>query len=144
MTKPSTDLSAILSLPSLSHHSPTSTAPLLTRTTHFIQTLPSHHPSASLTTQLHVLRPVDFFPGRTRNLKAEELLVRTETQTFFRLEKSGAVVMSSRARVERLMDLEEVERRELWEEVRGWGVEEARVKGREIWGRVLEALSNGK
>ena len=70
--------------------------------------------------------------------------MRTETQTFFRLEKSGAVVMSSRARVERLMDLEEVERRELWEEVRGWGVEEARVKGREIWGRVLEALSNGK
>ncbi|KAI1587401.1 repeatmulti-domain protein [Pyrenophora tritici-repentis] len=64
-----------------------STFPSLT--SHIIQTSPPTH---SLASTLHITRPIDFFAGNIANLHPSELLVRTSTQVFARLPKSGAVI----------------------------------------------------
>ncbi|CAO2652554.1 Nn.00g008370.m01.CDS01 [Neocucurbitaria sp. VM-36] len=133
------DLPTILTLPDLS---PYSFAPsLLTRTEIFIQTRPDKRTLSSL---LFTQRPADFFSGNIFNLAPADLLVRRETQTFRRLPKCGAVVISTRTGTRGLAELGRGERRELLEEVRGWGEDGARFKGRDLWITAVEGFCLGK
>ncbi|KAG9187281.1 hypothetical protein G6011_05152 [Alternaria panax] len=131
-----------LDLPTLSPYS--HTGPLALRQL-FIQTRPHR---SSLASSLHIPRPVDFFAGNIANLHPSELLVRTETQMFARLPKTGAVVVTTRTSTETLSDVAERmngrEKKAFMMEVEGWGNEEARFKGRELWIGVVERCLKGQ
>jgi hypothetical protein len=68
------------------------------------------------------------------------MVVRREVQTFRALPGSGAVVVSTKTELERLMNLGETERRELLAEIGMWGEQEKRVKGWELWEEVAEGF----
>jgi hypothetical protein len=91
---------------------------------------------------------MDFFAGNIANLHPSELLVRTETQMFARLPKSDAVIVTTRTSTETITDM--AERMNGWEKeaflktVNGWGAEEARFKGRELWIGVVERCLKGR
>ncbi|CAA9960912.1 DUF3445 multi-domain protein [Pyrenophora teres f. maculata] len=113
--------------------------------THIIQTSPPTH---SLASTLHITRPIDFFAGNIANLHPSELLVRTSMQVFARLPKSGAVVVATRTETETLgamaSRMGRVEKEGFLKEVAGWGEEEARFKGRELWVGVVERVLRGE
>ncbi|OAL56231.1 hypothetical protein IQ07DRAFT_496700 [Pyrenochaeta sp. DS3sAY3a] len=124
----------ILSLPTLNHHD-------ARRTCTFIQ-IPSfaESPRPLLASTLHIPRPADLFAGDISSLHVGLMVVRREVQTFRALPGSGAVVMSTKTKLERLVSLEEMERRELLSEFGGWGEMEKRVKGWELWEEVVEGF----
>jgi hypothetical protein len=125
-TNTSTDLAEIAPLPLL--------APL-TRSSFYIQTQPDKRPLEDL---LFIESNKNFFPGTIQHLFPSHILVRRETQTFRRL-GSGAVVMSVRTELKRLMELNEAEKKELLDEMEKWSKEVARWKGKGLWeGEVVE------
>jgi hypothetical protein len=125
-TNNSTDLAEIAPLPLL--------APL-TRSSFYIQTQPDTRPLANL---LFIESNKNFFPGTIQHLLPSHILVRRETQTFRRL-GSGAVVMSVRTELKRLMELSEAEKKELLDEIEKWSKDVARWKGKGLWeGEVVE------
>jgi hypothetical protein len=108
-----------------------------------MQTSPSH----SLASTLHITRPINLFAGTIRDLAPHELLVRTETQMFGRLPKSGAVVLTTRTTTETLKEMAErmgmQEKEGFLREVNGWGADEAKFKGRGLWICVVERVLSG-
>ncbi|KAI8932677.1 hypothetical protein NX059_010171 [Plenodomus lindquistii] len=134
------DLPTILSLPSLSPHTFTPTT-LLTKTTLYIQTLPTPTSQPSL----HIPRPVDFFPGALSNLLPSTLIIRTETTTFRRLPRTGAIAMNTHTRTKKLTDVVGgEEKKKLLDEVQGWEEDEARFKGRDLWITSLRGWCTGR
>ncbi|KAF2271862.1 uncharacterized protein EI97DRAFT_427448 [Westerdykella ornata] len=113
------------------------------RHTFFIQISPhaaSSHPLSPTfphSTLLFIQSGKDFFPGTMRNLSPSCILVRRERQTFRRLSLSNTVVFTVKTNVERLVDLDGEQRRNLAREIRAWPSEVARYKGRDLWGRVV-------
>ncbi|UPX16573.1 uncharacterized protein EKO05_0006965 [Ascochyta rabiei] len=118
----------------------TSTSTPLSRTTLYIQTHPDTRP---LSHTLFTQAPQDLFPGNLSTLLPQHILVRREQHIFRRL-RSGAVVFSTRTRVQKLTDLNVVERRALVKEVRGWEGEIAVRKGVELWQRIVLGWCEGK
>ncbi|KAI4643810.1 hypothetical protein J4E93_006823 [Alternaria ventricosa] len=131
-----------LTLPTLSPYS--STGPL-SHTQTFIQTRPLR---ATLASTLHIPRPMDFFAGHIADLHPSELLVRTETQMYARLPKSGAVIVTTRTNTETLSEMKDRmtmrEKEAFLREIGQWGEEEARVKGRDLWIGVVERCLKGQ
>ncbi|KZM20404.1 hypothetical protein ST47_g8470 [Ascochyta rabiei] len=134
---PDTDIPSILAhITSTS----TSTSTPLSRTTLYIQTHPDTRP---LSHTLFTQAPQDLFPGNLSTLLPQHILVRREQHIFRRL-RSGAVVFSTCTRVQKLTDLNVVERRALVKEVRGWEGEIAVRKGVELWQRIVLGWCEGK
>ena len=139
----------ILSLPSLiptlSSSRYTAPATLPSRHEYFIQTSPAMH---SLSSTLHITRPMDFFAGNIANLHPSELLVRISIQVFARLPNSGAVVVATRTETETLRDMaagmDREDKEAFLKEVNEWGEEEARFKGRELWVGIVERVLRGE
>ncbi|RAR14509.1 hypothetical protein DDE83_002081 [Stemphylium lycopersici] len=132
-------LPSILDLPTLNNppsYTPSATpftqTPLLARKEIFIQTSPQSHSLASL---FHKPRPMDLFAGNIHNLAPPDLLVRREMQMLHQLPRCGAVVLTLRKRTERLVDVlaDRDQREAFMRDVEGWGREEARIKGRDLW-----------
>jgi hypothetical protein len=121
-----------------------STSGPLTRTETYVQTSPSH----SLASTLHIIRPINLFAGTIKDLLPHELLIRTETQLFGRLPKSGAVVLTTRTTTETLKEVAERmgarEKEGFLKEIHGWGVDEAKFKGRDLWIGVVERVLRGE
>ncbi|KAI9644555.1 hypothetical protein NHQ30_006576 [Ciborinia camelliae] len=83
-------------------------------------------------------------PERARSaLRASEIYVRRERQTFTRLATSGAVLFTVRTYMERLVDLEAAELEALRRQIAGWEAETARYKGIANWGGVLVGWCEG-
>jgi hypothetical protein len=113
----------------------TSPTILFTRTTTYIQTRPL---SSSTSSSLHIPRPADFFSGNISSLLPTNLFVRREYTSFRLLPKCGAVVMTSRTELGKLTDvIDRKSKRDLMDEVEGWGKEEAEWKGRSLWIRAV-------
>ncbi|KAI4942622.1 hypothetical protein J4E91_010017 [Alternaria rosae] len=110
----------------------------------FIQTRP---PRATLASTLHIPRLMDFFAGHIADLQPTELLVRTETQMYARLPRSGAVIVTTRTSTETLSEMKDRmssrEKEAFLREVGEWGPEEARLKGRDLWIGVVERYLKG-
>jgi hypothetical protein len=132
----------IRDFPTLSSYG--STSGPLTRTEIYVQTSPSH----SLASTLHIVRPINLFAGTIKDLLPHELLIRTETQMFGRLPKSGAVVLTTRTTTETLKEVAERmgarEKEEFLKEIDVWGVDEAKFKGRDLWITVVERVLRGE
>jgi hypothetical protein len=66
---------------------------------------------------------------------------------FARLPKSDAVIVTIRTGTETLGEMAErmngMEKEAFIREVKGWGAEEARIKGRDLWIGVVERCLNG-
>jgi hypothetical protein len=104
---------------------------MYSRTSLFIQTRSSTVP---LSSSLHISRPADFFSGHVHTLKPSALYIRHEHQSFRQLQKSGAMVMTTRTELSRLMGVEsKANKAELLKEVMSWKEHEASFKGRELW-----------
>lgn len=104
---------------------------LYTRTSLFIQTRSYTGP---LSASLHIARPADFFSGDMHNLTPANLYLRREHQSFRLLPKSGAMVMTSRTELSKLMEVDSrAGKAELMEEVMNWDEHEANFKGRDLW-----------
>jgi hypothetical protein len=130
-TNTSTDLAEVVPLPLL--------APL-TRSSFYIQTQPDTRPLANL---LFIDSNKNFFPGTISHLLPSHILVRRETQTFRRL-SSGAVVMSVRTELKRLVELSETEKKELLDEMETWSTDMARWKGKGLWESTVVEFCGGK
>lgn len=129
----------MLNLPAFS---PYSFAPsLLRRTEIFLQTRP---PSRGVHSHYHILRPADLFTGQIHDLQPKNLHIRRELQTFRRLPKSGAIVLSSKTEFEKLMDLSVSERSKLLDQIQVWDEDVANFKGRDLWITALEGCCLGK
>lgn len=67
---------------------------------------------------------------------------------FARLPKTGAVVVTTRTRTETLSEMVERmngrEKGAFMREVEGWGNEEAKAKGRDLWIGVVERCLKGQ
>jgi hypothetical protein len=114
---------------------------LFTRTITYIQTRP---PFPSTSSSLHIPRPADFFSGNISSLLPTNLFVRREYTSFRLLPKCGAVVMSTRTELGKLTDVvDRKSKRELMDEVEGWGEEEAEWKGRSLWIRAVRSWCVG-
>ncbi|XPS75644.1 hypothetical protein M3J09_007719 [Ascochyta lentis] len=122
----------------LPHTSPTTP---LSRSTVYIQTHPDTRPLSHL---LFIQAPKDFFPGNLSALLPQHILVRREQHSFRRLSSSPAVVFSTRVRVQRLVELDGVERRALVDEVRGWDADVKVSRGVGLWGRVVLGWCEGR
>ena len=85
----------------------------------------------------------DFFPGTIAHLLPSHILVRRETQTFRRL-GSGAVVVSVRTDLRRLVELSEAEKKELLVEMATWSEEVARWRGKSLWECAVVGFCGGK
>jgi len=90
---------------------------------------------------------MDFFAGHIADLYPSELLVRTETQMYARLPKSGAVIVTTRTSTETLSEMKDRmtmrEKEAFLKEIGQWGEEEARAKGRDLWIGVVERCLKG-
>jgi len=89
---------------------------------------------------------MDLFAGNIQDLAPSDLLVRRETQMLHRLTRCGAVVLTLRTQTERLVDVlaDREQRDDFMREVEGWGREEARIKGRDLWIGGVERWIAGK
>jgi hypothetical protein len=85
----------------------------------------------------------NFFPGTIAHLLPSHILVRRETQTFRRL-GSGAVVLSVRTDLKRLVELSEAEKKGLLLEMRSWSEGVARWRGKSLWESVVVGFCGGK
>jgi hypothetical protein len=85
----------------------------------------------------------NFFPGTISHLFPSHILVRREAQTFRRL-SSGAVVMSVRTELKRLVELSEAEKKELLGEIEKWSKDVARWKGKGLWESTVVEFCGGK
>jgi hypothetical protein len=104
---------------------------MYTRTSLFIQT---HSSTGPLSASLHICRPADFFSGNVHNLNPSTLYVRREHQSFRLLPKSGAIIMTTRTELSRLLEVEsQADKAKLMDEVMSWKEYEASFKGRELW-----------
>jgi hypothetical protein len=104
---------------------------MYTRTSLFLQTRSSTSPLSSF---LHISRPADFFSGHVHNLNPSTLYVRREHQSFRLLPKSGAMVVTTRTELSKLMEVEsKADKAALIEEVMSWDEHEASFKGRDLW-----------
>jgi hypothetical protein len=114
------------------------------RSAWFIQLLPK---GASLisTKTLFIQRPADFYPGKSLGqLRAENVVVRRERQTFRRLEKSEAVLFSVKTNLEKLVDMDEEDLVGLAMEIRSWPDEVACYRGRDVWGKCVLGFCDRK
>ncbi|KAL6707516.1 hypothetical protein ACN47E_004086 [Coniothyrium glycines] len=133
------DFPEICRLPAFS---PYSFAPsLLRRTEIYIQTRPHNQPTSA---HFHMRRPADLFAGQLFDLRPSNLHVRHEHQTFRRLPRSGAMVMSTRTELQKLTDLSIHESRELLKEIEAWDEGAAAIKGRDLWITAVEGYCFGK
>ncbi|KAF2749515.1 hypothetical protein M011DRAFT_475597 [Sporormia fimetaria CBS 119925] len=117
-----------------------SSSSCMQRSSFFIQINPDNRPLDDL---LFIQSGKDFFPGDMRNLAPECVVVRSERQTFQRLEKSGAVVFTVKTSVERLVDLARDQREKLAREIRSWPDEIAEYKGRDLWSSTVLGFCEG-
>jgi len=79
----------------------------------------------------------DFFGGNLDALRPEGLQWRVERQTFKRLGRSGAIVMTTRTKLQRLVDMRESELGHVAREIRSWPADVGRHKGRDVWQRAV-------
>jgi hypothetical protein len=114
--------------------------PFMKRTSTFIQTTPGGRRLESL---LFVPEPGDFFQGRVSSLQVEDMLVRTERQTFHKLAESKAIVMTVKTELRALSELSPSQRLELAKEIRGWSEKEGNLKGVELWQRTVLGYCEG-
>lgn len=113
----------------------------LKRSSTFIQTNPDRRRLSEL---LFIQELKDFFPGNVRTLSSQGFIVRKERQTFRRLPKSGAIVVTTKTRIRNLVDLDRKMLPGLAREIRGWSADVARYKGRDLWQRSVLGYCEGK
>lgn len=70
--------------------------------------------------------------------------MRREHQIFRRLPKSGAIVFSTRTELQKLINLNLQEKRDLVKEIRGWDEVVATRKGLELWQRAVIGYCEGR
>ncbi|KAF2864903.1 hypothetical protein BDV95DRAFT_600102 [Massariosphaeria phaeospora] len=104
------------------------------RSSFFIQIAPPATPLAAL---LFIQDGKDFFAGNLGTMRADNVIVRRERQTFRRLGTSGAIVFGVKTSVQRLVDVPVNERQGLADEIKSWPPEMATYKGRDLWQRTV-------
>jgi hypothetical protein len=114
-------------------------SPPLKRTHLFVQT---NEKSRGLFDLLLITKRHDFFPGNLSTLH-HKLMLRKERQSFRVLPKCGAVVFTTRTRIRAVRDLDRNELEEAVQEIKGWPADIATLKGRDLWGGILENICAG-
>lgn len=67
-------------------------------------------------------------------------MIRKERQSFRMLPKSGAVVFTAQTKIRAVQDFGAAELQTTIQEIRDWPADVATLKGRDLWGDVLEHM----
>jgi hypothetical protein len=117
-----------------------SNRPPLKRAHLFVQT---EHNSRGLFDLLFITERHHFFPGHLSTLH-HDLMIRKERQSFRMLPKSGAVVFTARTKIRAVHDFGREGLESIVREVQAWPADVATLKGRDLWGDVLQNMCAGK
>jgi len=101
------------------------------------------HNSRGLFDLLFITERHHFFPGNLSTLH-NNLMIRKERQSFRMLPKSGAVVFTARTRIRAVQDFDREELETTVQDINGWAADIATLKGRDLWGDVLQNICAGK
>jgi hypothetical protein len=110
--------------------------PPLKRTHLFVQTHPTNR---SLSDLFFITERHHFFPGNLSTLH-NNLMIRKERQSFRMLPKSGAIVFTTQTKIRAVRDFGAAELQRTMQEIREWPTLEATLKGRDLWGDILEHM----